>query len=341
MRDKPLPRTTIQAPLPYEPSQAPPCSRQTQELPKTLPKSPQRYGKTSLIVGGLLIYGFSAYAFYAYTSITQTPDSGLPVQDTDVSSRYDITAESFDSDVSFSEWFNGITRQRRLLVRKARGQVLEVSTGTGRNHNFYQLDKCKSLTFVDLSRPMTEIAREKFKEAHPKYANATFITQSALDPLPKSITRGVKEEGIYDTVVQTMGLCSNPQPTQLLMHLGKLAHPRHGKILLMEHGRSYYQWINKVLDMTAAKHADRHGCWWNRDISRYVEDSGLVVESMRRKHLGTLWIIEARPKVEPNEDKLKRRAKEAVNEDSWSWISKRFTSIFKQEDDRNGKNEPT
>ena len=187
---------------------------------------------------------------------------------------------------------------------------------------------------------MTEIAKEKFQEAYPEYANAMFITQSALDPLPEHITKGVKEGGVYDTIVQTMGLCSTPQPTQLLMHLGKLAHPRHGKILLMEHGRSYYQWINNVLDMTAAKHADRHGCWWNRDIGRYVEDSGLVVESMKRRHFGTLWIIEARPKTERDQDGFEKRAQEVVNENTWTWISKRFTNIFRRDDGGKGTNEP-
>ena len=290
-----------------------------------------------MIFGGLFLYGISAYAFYAYTSITLGPTTGLPTQDADVSNRFDTTAKSFDSDVAFTEWCNGIGRQRRLLVQKAQGRVLEVSAGTGRNNNFYQLDKCKSLTFVDQSQPMTEITKEKFKEVHPEYANAMFVTQSALDPLPENVTKGAKEDGVYDTVVQTMGLCSTPQPTQLLIHLGKLAHPGHGKILLMEHGRSYYKWINSILDMTAAKHADRHGCWWNRDIERYVQESGLVVESMKRKHFGTLWIIEARPKRRRNEDDLKKRAKEVVNEDSWKWFTNRFTSIFSRDDEREGK----
>ena len=280
-----------------------------------------------------MIYGFSAYAFYAYTSITRAPTTGLPAQDADVSNRYDTTAKSFDSDVAFSEWFNGISSQRWMLVQKAQGRVLEVSAGTGRNNNFYQLDKCKSLTFVDQSQAMTEITKEKFKKAHPNYANAMFVTQSALDPLPESVTKGAGEDGTYDTIVQTMGLCSTPQPTQLLIHLGKLAHPGHGKILLMEHGRSYYEWINNILDMTAAKHADRRGCWWNRDIDRYVEESGLVVESMRRRHFGTLWIIEAKPKVKRNEDDLEGRAQEVVGEGSWGWLTSRFTSIFSRDDE--------
>lgn len=219
--------------------------------------------------------------------------------------------------------------------------MLEASAGTGRNHGFYKLDKCKSLTFVDQSRPMVEIAEEKFKETHPKYDRAAFLTQSVLDTLPANATKEATKQGGYDTVVQTMGLCSTPQPTQLLKHLGTLARPENGKILLLEHGRSHWQWVNAILDKTAPKHADRYGCWWNRDIGRYVEDSGLKIESLKRKHFGTLWIIEARPNVEREGDAMRERAKEVVNEDSHTWLMGRFRSTFGWDAESQGKEEPS
>ena len=39
-----------------------------------------------------------------------------------------------------------------------------------------------------------------------------------------------------------------------------------GRILLMEHGRGHYDWLNDYLDGKAQKHHDTWGCWWNRDI---------------------------------------------------------------------------
>ncbi|MCJ1231195.1 hypothetical protein MMC12_007872, partial [Toensbergia leucococca] len=74
-----------------------------------------------------------------------------------------------------------------------------------------------------------------------------------------------------------MGLCSTPHPSHLLAHLGTLASPTNGRILLLEHGRSHYEWLNRILDASAPAHADRHGCWWNRDVGRIVEESGLEV----------------------------------------------------------------
>jgi methyltransferase OMS1 len=93
-----------------------------------------------------------------------------------------------------------------------------------------------------------------------------------------------------------MGLCSMPNPSRLLAHLGTMVNAENGQILLLEHGRSRFAWLNSLLDKHAAAHADKHGCWWNKDIGKIVEDSGLEVVAMRRYHLGTTWWVELRPK---------------------------------------------
>ena len=333
-------------------------------------------GKAYFFVSGLFVCGIAAYTSFVLTASSAFKSADdLPVQDADVSPTYDTTAPEFDSCVSWSEFLYGINRQRRLLVQQAKGHVLEVSVGTGRNSKFYNLDytwndwrentrygemkrrkaaqadlsransmqssaspllseagpavshvvsdispwvearskskgpnlveakkhlnEVKSLTFVDLSAPMIEIARKKFESSYPGYDPVQFFSQSALKPLPSSkITDRVQQTGGFDYIVQSMGICSTPEPVQLLQHLGELAKPESGKILLLEHGRGHWDWLNKYLDSTAPVHAKHHGCWYNRDIGKIVEDSGLVVEKCKRKHFGTLWIIEARPKSE-------------------------------------------
>ena len=170
---------------------------------------------------------------------------------------------------------------------------------------------------------MVEVAREKFVRLRPGYGGARFFARSALGPVPGpglGLAGGEKREqeaeeeevavvvaadggrmgrdGRYDTVVQTMGLCSTPQPAELLRRLGALTRPDGGRVLLLEHGRGYYGWVNWVLDRTAGAHAAKHGCWWNRDVGALVRESGLVVERVERRHLGTLWLVELRPKRE-------------------------------------------
>lgn len=68
-----------------------------------------------------------------------------------------------------------------------------------------------------------------------------------------------------------------------------------GKILLLEHGRSKLGFVNDYLDEIAKEHADRYGCWWNKDIEKVVDASGLVVESMTRSAFGTVYEYVLRP----------------------------------------------
>ena len=205
--------------------------------------------------------------------------------------RYDATAKHFDADVSFTENIWGINRLRQRLAEQAKGDVLEVSVGTGRNGVYYNLDKVDRLVFVDKSGAMMDVARKKWNALHPDYQHCSFHTQSATDPLP---TSALPQKG-FTTIVQTMGVGSTPRPAATLAHLASLADPQDGRLLLLEQGRSYYGLMNWMLDKTAAKHADRHGSWYNRDVGKILEESGLVIEKVERSQLGTLWYVEARP----------------------------------------------
>ena len=66
-----------------------------------------------------------------------------------------------------------------------------------------------------------------------------------------------------------------------------------GQIILIEHGRASWDWLNKALDKDAERHFERWGCWWNRDISGLVEEAGLKVTSSQRWHFGTTYVIHA------------------------------------------------
>lgn len=123
---------------------------------------------------------------------------------------------------------------------------------------------------------------------YPKDDKVEVRIQDALEPGPLRRMTG------YDTVIQTMGLCSTHEPVQLLKALGDLTKRDGGQILLLEHGRSHYAWLNTILDSLAKVQADRHGCWWNRDVGRIVEESGLEVVALKRYHFGTTWWIELR-----------------------------------------------
>ena len=264
---------------------------------------------------GISALTISTYCGYLYASYQRQVSKGQALDvPTDVSDRYNTTAPTFDADVELSEKAMRLGSKRADLVRMARGDVLEVSCGTGRNLEYYDLGErrgvdskdrlgvigCRSLTFVDLSPQMVAITKEKFEALRPGFKRVAFRAQDAgsvsveLKGLRGST--GSKEGEYYDTIVQTMGLCSMPDPVGTLRHLGEITEPKRGRILLLEHGRSHYDWLNRILDNLAPTHADRHGCWWNRDIGAIVRESGLEVVEEKRWHLGTTWRYVLKPK---------------------------------------------
>lgn len=225
-----------------------------------------------------------------YTSVmADVPVGELPE---DLIDRFDKEAEGYDEKVNFAEMAQLINWRRKKLTQMARGNVLEVAVGTGRNIPYYNTKQCDTVTLLDVSAPMLAVAKRKWNDTHKEYFSRVFFKQqSALDPItpPWDAQKG------YDTVIQTMGLCSTPEPVKLLQSIEACTN-EDGQILLLEHGKSHYEWLNTVLDKTAPGHADAHGCWWNKDIGQIVEQSGLQVVSMERYMFGTIWKLELKPR---------------------------------------------
>lgn len=284
---------------------------------------------------------FTSFLVYEYFKYNR--DKPLP-QDIDTSFRFDRIAKRYDDDVDSTESLIGITKQRRRLIEKASGNVLEVGVGTGRNSEFYDLTKIKSLKMMDKSLKMLELAQAKWKELHPESQQADFIAESALDSLPPPDKSRSEDGKGYDTIISTMSLCSTPYPSLLIRHLGLhlnsalsinqsaslastmaekagIASPKppsdnSSRIFLLEHGRSYFGLVNWLLDRYASSQALEHGCWWNRDVGKVVRDSGMEVVSLRRKNLGTTWIYELKyPDMSEKEREDFRRQYESEMEE--------------------------
>ncbi|KAJ9620485.1 hypothetical protein H2203_007691 [Taxawa tesnikishii (nom. ined.)] len=324
-------------PIPAQPAWKP-LKRIPRNLPiPPEPKAPVRISKP--LWGALaLAFGISLYGSTLITSTLRASRLSEEVEgtsyavntQTDVAHVYDRTASSFDADVGWSEKLSGINRERRRLAGECKGHVLEVSSGTARNLGYYHFGKyrdgwyVKSLTLVDLSEEMVKVANSKWDALKSggkivgvpvRFVRGDVRGEMLPPPVAPSlqedkerggergqqveVKKEVRQRG-YDTIFQTMGLCSTPSPVQLLknlaMHLN--AENPDAKIILLEHGRSYYQWLNRILDSQASAHADQHGCWWNRDIGAIVEESGLEVLREKRRHFGTTWIFELKPRRE-------------------------------------------
>ena len=70
-------------------------------------------------------------------------------------------AGKYDSQVAWDEWMFGIVKQRKDLIQKAQGLVLEVGAGTGRNLAYYD-----DQTQVVVSDQSENMLREAMKKHH-------------------------------------------------------------------------------------------------------------------------------------------------------------------------------
>jgi len=137
--------------------------------------------------------------------------------------RWDDQAARFDGAMRFWEWllFAG---GREWACSQARGSVLEIAVGTGRNIPFYPADT--RLTAIEISPKMLEIARQRLA-AHGRAADLHLGDAQRLD-FP---------DASFDTVVCTLSLCSVADVRRTVAEVKRVLRPG-GRFLLLEHVRS-------------------------------------------------------------------------------------------------------
>jgi methyltransferase OMS1 len=215
--------------------------------------------------------------------------------------QFDRIASCYDDRIQWDETFMGIQLLRRLLLRHASGDVLEVGAGTARNLSYYRPDQVRRLVLADSSPAMLERARSKIRSITAGAATAALSRGELRPAMPKMAACQADAQRLplpdlaFDTVVDTFGLCSYDDPVAALREMSRVCKPG-GKILLLEHGRSKsWEWLSRHLDRTAPCHAARWGCVWNRDLDDILERSGLRVDSIHTWHFGTTYYVLCRP----------------------------------------------
>jgi methyltransferase OMS1 len=130
-------------------------------------------------------------------------------------------------------------------------------------------------------------------EAESLAAAVALASPSSAAALPASVPGSHAlpfPSGSFDAAVDTFGLCSYEDPVAMLREVARVVRPR-GRIFLLEHGESEWGWLNGLLHRSAAGHAARHGCWWDRDIEGLVAQAGLRVVRRERRHAGTTYFL--------------------------------------------------
>ncbi|KAG1456361.1 hypothetical protein G6F46_007648 [Rhizopus delemar] len=273
--------------LKYKPIHAPPPP------PRPKPKL------GPILIGGTLLYVTATFvSMSVFKSKSDTTEginekeksSSVTPDNFDTSGVWDNVAKKYDKEIGWDEVVMGMGLLRRWLIGKAKGDVLEVSTGTGRNYDYYKPDQITSITFTDRHPSMLNEAKKKFDNYHDKFHKVFFETANVEEQHSKK----------YDTIIDTFGLCSCHDPVEALVQLADQCKSSESRVLLLEHGRSHYDWLNRLLDTNVDKHVKQWGCWWNRDIAGLFENERvkekLEIVQMSRWHFGTTCFIVVKPK---------------------------------------------
>jgi ubiquinone/menaquinone biosynthesis C-methylase UbiE len=191
----------------------------------------------------------------------------------DLQNKWDRASKWYDLATALLEGLV-FRRLRARLLQAASGRVLEVAAGTGWNLRHYPVGT--DVVTIDLSAGMLAKARQRGS------------SKVALMDAEHLAFR----DGLFDTVVSTLGTCTFPDPVEALREMRRVCRPG-GRILLLEHGRSDRTGIAEWQDRRAPRHAACLGCWWNREPLENVRKAGLKPLTATRRLLGIVHVIQA------------------------------------------------
>ena len=160
-----------------------------------------------------------------------------------------------------------VQARRRALVPQARGKVLEIGMGTGRNLPFYDRSRITQLVGVDPALQMHSLAQRRSAQAGLD-VELVGLTAERL-PLP---------DESFDTVVCTYTLCSIAHPVAALREVWRVLKPG-GQFLFCEHGRApdagVARWQRRIQPLWTPMMG---GCHLDRDVPALLREAGLQAE---------------------------------------------------------------
>jgi ubiquinone/menaquinone biosynthesis C-methylase UbiE len=191
-------------------------------------------------------------------------------------------APRYDKDMRFWETIQ-FAGGREWVGSRARGRVLEVAVGTGRNFAHYPPDV--HVTGIELSPAMLDIARRR----------AADLGIDA-DLREGDAQQLAFEDDSFDTVVCTLSLCTLPDPAMAITEMKRVLRPG-GRLLLLDHiGSSWWPiWaIQRVIEQFTIRAAGEH---MTRRQLPLVEAAGFEIVETQRLKAGTVERIAARKPV--------------------------------------------
>lgn len=184
----------------------------------------------------------------------------------------------YDAMLAVGERF-GLRRWREWLASGARGRVLDLGCGTGRNLPL--LPAGSRAIGLDPSFDSLLAARAR--------SPGTLLVRGSAEALPF-------RAGAFDTVVSGLVFCSVPRPAVGLAEVRRVLAPG-GVLRMLEHvrstGRLGQRWQDFIQPLWTRVTG---GCHPNRETERTVEQAGFAIDPRSLRARDTYRRFEARPR---------------------------------------------
>lgn len=208
-----------------------------------------------------------------------------PAETERIRGLYEKEAPKYDRQMRFFDrvLFSG---GREWVCSQARGDVLEIAIGTGRNLGHYPAEV--RLTGIEFSSAMMEIARQRAQRLGREIDLRVGDAQALDFP-----------DASFDTVVCALALCTIPDDRVAVSEVKRVLRPA-GRFLLLEHVRSPNPAIRlgqRLLEPLTLRFEGDHLL---REPLEHLRAEGFEVEQLVRSKLGIVERIAARKASEPS-----------------------------------------
>ncbi len=176
----------------------------------------------------------------------------------------------------------GLAEWRGWLTGGARGLVLDIGCGTGRNLPLY----ASGVRVVGIERDRHVLRRAR------RRAPQVPLVLGRAESLPF-------RDDVFDTVVSGLVFCSVDEPGQGLTEVRRVLRPE-GELRMMEHVRALNRLHSKTQDLIQPFWTwFTGGCRPNRDTESNVSAAGFEIDEENRRADGTMRRFAARPRPAP------------------------------------------
>ncbi len=164
-----------------------------------------------------------------------------------------------------------LRRKRRILLARARGDVLEIGAGTGVNFGYYDTLAVASITMSDLS--VGERLRER-AASFGRGSGATPVHLCEADAMNLPFA-----DDAFDTVVITLVFCSVPEQAIGFSEVRRVLRPG-GQMLFIEHVRPHHRVRHLVDRLNPLWFRVTRECNINRETATAMQSSGFRIDEL-------------------------------------------------------------